>query len=418
MPAPFTLPVEDDPFNFALYADPYPNYRRVRETTPVYWSQLLHAWVLTRHADVKAALGDRRLSAARTRDAQAAQLSAELRRELAPVDELLGRWALFQDNPEHRRIRQALAAAFTPGLIESLRPRVQGIADGLIDAAGERGEMDLVADFALRLPARVIAELLGMASGDSERFQRWVHTLALYFAIGSLGNAETIAALRETVAQMAEFMRGIVDEHRRRPKDDLIGRLLAHGGPDDRLSEVEILSQCMLLLHGGYESTMNTISSGMLHILGDPEQRRLCGEDTSAAAAAVEEALRYEPAFQFVVRAATADLDLGGQAIAAGEQVVCVLAAANRDPAQFDDPERFDLRRQPNPHLSFGYGPHFCIGAALARMEGQIAFGTLLRRLGDLRLASDTPQLRPAFGVRSLETLPVTFSGVVPAEGR
>jgi len=389
MSDPFMLPVEDDPFNFARYADPYPNYRRVRETTPVYWSQLLGGWVLTRHADVKAALLDKRLSAARTRDAQAAQLSEDLRRELAPVDELLGRWALFQDNPAHRRLRQALSGAFTSGLVEGLRPRVQGLADELIDAARGRGEMDLVADFALRLPAMVIAELLGMSSGDSERFQRWVHTIALYFAIGSLGNAETIAALRETVEQMAGYMRAIVDDHRRVPREDLIGSLIGFGSPDEPLSEVEILSQCMLLLHGGYESTMNTISSGMFHILRDPDQRRLCAGDPGLAGAAVEEALRYE-------------------------QVVCVLAAANRDPAQFDDPERFDVRRQPNPHLSFGYGPHFCIGAALARMECQIAFSTLLRRLGDLRLASDTPQWRPAFGVRSLEALPVTFSKVEP----
>ena len=353
MSDPFMLPVEDDPFNFAKYADPYPNYRRVRETTPVYWSQLLGGWVLTRHADVKAALLDKRLSAARTRDAQAAQLSEDLRRELAPVDELLGRWALFQDNPAHRRLRQALSGAFTSGLVEGLRPRVQGLADGLIDAARGRGEMDLVADFALRLPAMVIAELLGMSSGDSERFQRWVHTIALYFAIGSLGNAETIAALRETVEQMAGYMRAIVDDHRRVPREDLIGSLIGFGSPDEPLSEVEILSQCMLLLHGGYESTMNTISSGMFHILRDPDQRRLCAGDPLAGAA-VEEALRYEPAFQFVVRAATAALDAGGQAIEEGQQVVCVLAAANRDPAQFDDPERFDVRRQPNPHLSFG----------------------------------------------------------------
>lgn len=414
MSAPFMLPVEDDPFNFARYADPYPNYRRVRETTPVYWSQLLGGWVLTRHADVKTALLDKRLSAARTRDAQAAQLSEDLRRQLAPVDELLGRWALFQDNPDHRRIRQALTGAFTSSLMEQLRQRVQGIADGLIDAVRDRGEMDLVADFALRLPAMVIAELLGMSSSDSERFQGWVHTIALYFAIGSLGNAETIAALRETVEQMADYMRAIVDDHRRSPRDDLIGGLIGYGPQDESLSEVEILSQCMLLLHGGYESTMNTISSGMFHILRDPDQRRLCVEDPGLAAAAVEEALRYEPAFQFVVRAATADLDIGGQAIQAGQQVVCVLAAANRDPSQFADPERFDIRRHPNSHLSFGYGSHFCIGAALARMEGQIAFSTLLRRLGDLRLASDTPQWRPAFGVRSLETLPVTFSKVGP----
>jgi pimeloyl-[acyl-carrier protein] synthase len=409
-----TLPIEDDPFNFSRLADPYPSYRRVRETTPVYWSQLLGGWVLTRHADVREALVDPRISAARTRDAQAAQLSEDLRRKLAPVDDLLGRWALFQDNPAHRRIRQALTGALTPNLVERLRPRAQELADGLIDAAQGRGEMDLVESFALRLPAMVIAELLGVSVGDADRFQGWVHTIALYFAIGSLGNAETIAALRDTVEQMAEYMRAIVDDHRRHPRQDLIGHLIGAAPGDEQLSEVEILSQCMLLLHGGYESTMNTISSGMFHLLRDPDQRRLCAEDPKLATSAVEEALRYEPAFQFVARVATADLEIGGQAILANQQVVCVLGAANRDPAQFADPERFDVRRHPNPHVSFGYGPHFCIGAALARMEAQIAIRTLLGRLRDLRLADETPRWRPAFGVRSLEALPVTFSAVDP----
>jgi cytochrome P450 len=405
-------PYEDDPFNFARYADPYPNYRRVRETTPVYWSALLGSWVLTRYANVKVALLDQRLSAALTREAQAAQLSEDLRRQLAPVDELLGRWALFQDNPAHRRLRQALSGAFTSRVMEQLRPRVQTLADELLDAAQERGEMDLVADFALRLPAMVIAELLGMPSTDYQRFQHWVHTIALYFAIGSLGNAVTIATLHQTVEQMADYMREIVDDHRRTPRDDLVGNLIAFEHQGERLSETEILSQCMLLLHGGYESTMNTISSGMLHILGNPDQRHLLGENPGLAGAAVEEALRYEPAFQFVVRVAMCDLDIEGQAIKAGQQIVCVLGAANRDPAQFAAPERFDIQRHPNPHLAFGHGPHFCIGAMLARMEGQIAFSTLVRRLGDLQLASDTPTWRPAFGVRSLETLPVTFSAV------
>jgi cytochrome P450 len=410
-----TMPAEDvDPFDFAKYADPYPNYRRVRETTPVYWSPMLYSWVLTRYADVRAALLDQRLSAALTREVQAAQLSEELRRQLGPVDELLGRWVLFQDNPDHRRLRHALSGAFTSRVMEQLRPRVQTLANELIDAARGRGELDLVADFALRLPAMVIAELLGVPGADYQRFQHWVHTIALYFAIGSLGNTVTIATLRETVEQMADYMREIVDDHRRTPRDDLIGNLIAYEQQGEGLSETEILSQCMLLLHGGYESTMNTISSGMLHILSNPDQQLLLRNNPDLAGGAVEEAMRYEPAFQFVVRVATADLEIEGQAIQAGQQIFCVLGAANRDPAQFNDPDRFDIQRHPNPHIAFGYGPHYCVGAALARMEGQIALSTLLRRLDDLKLATDTPAWRPAFGVRSLETLPVTFSTVRP----
>lgn len=418
MPASTEPPVTDDPFDFARHADPYPGYRRVREASPVYWSALLHGWVLTRYADVKAALADSRLSSALTRDVQAAQLSEELRRRLAPVDELLGRWALFQDDPAHRRVRLALHGAFTPQLIARLRPRVRAIADELVDAAAHRGELDLVGDFALQLPARVIAELLGMPHGDAQRFQPWVHTIATYFAIGSLGNLVTIDALRDTVEAMAGFMREIVDEHRRHPtghptghpEGDLIGSLLAFEHEGERLREVEILSQCMLLLHGGYESTMNTISSAMLHVLRDPQLRAA----PELAAGVVEETLRYEPAFQFVVRVATEDLELGDHPIGRGQQVVCVLGAANRDPAQFTDPDRFDPRRHPNPHLGFGYGPHFCSGAQLARMEATIAIDTLLHRLEGLELATDAPAWRPAFGVRSLATLPVRFSRVAP----
>lgn len=402
--------VEQDPFNFAIHADPYPNYRRVRETTPVYWSDLLGSWMLTRYADIKAALTDPRLSSAKTREVQTAQLSADLRRQLAPVDDLLGRWVLFQDTPAHRRVRLALHTSLSPRVIEQLRPRIQSIADGLIDAARGRGEMDLVGDFAFRLPAMVISELLGAPGAEYERFPDWVHTLELYFVIGSLGNAEIVAALREAVDQMADYVRKIVEDHRRQPRDDLIGNLLAFEHEGERLSEVEILSQCMLLVHGGYESTMNTISSGMLHILSNPDQRRLLSQNPDLAGAAVEETLRYDPPFQFVVRGAATDLVIGGQPIAAGQQVICVLGAANRDPAQFDDPERFSIQRYPNPHLAFAYGPHFCVGASLARLEAQIAFNTLLRRLDDLQLAHDTQTWRRAFGVRSLETLPVRFS--------
>ncbi len=406
--------VAEDPFDFSHNADPYPAYRRTRETSPVYFSKVFYAWLLTRYADVRAALTDPRLSAAMTRDVQAAQLSEDLRRDLGPVDDLLGRWVLFQDNPAHKRLRHALTTALGPRVLQAMEPRVQAIADRLIDGVRGRTEMDLVADFALTLPAMVIEELLGMKGGDHHRFQRWVHTIALYFAIGSLGNPATVGALRETVTEMADFMRGVVDDHRRSPKDDLVGSLLAAEHQGEALSETEILSQCMLLLHGGYESTMNTVSSGMVHILRDPAQKKLLLDNPTLAAGAVEEAMRYEPAFQFVVRVASDDLVIAGQPIRRGEQVVCVLGAANRDPSQFEDPERFDVRRSPNPHVAFGYGPHFCIGAALARMEGQIAIRTLLRRLEGLTLAAEAPDWRPAFGVRSLATLPVRFNAVVP----
>lgn len=405
------LPAASDPFSPTMLADPYAQFHRVRETNPIYWSQFFGGWVLTRYADVKAALLDQRLSAALSREFQTMQLSDDLRRQLAPANEMLGRWVVFQDNPDHRRLRHVLVTAFTPRIMEQLRQRIQTLADELIDAIQGRGEADLVADFTLPLPLILITELLGASVSDAKLFQHWARAITMYFAIGSIGNAETIAVLNEAVEQMADYLRQIVDDRRRNPRGDLISNLIAEQEAG-QLSEIELLSQCMIVLQGGHESTTDTMSSGLFHLLRNPDQYRLLREQPELAASAVEESLRYEPAFTMVTRVATEDLELGGQLIEAGQQVVCAFGAANHDPVQFPDPDRFDITRRPNPHLTFSHGPHFCIGAALARLQGQIAFNTVLRRLPDLKLVSEMPAWRQVWGPRSLETLPVTFTAV------
>jgi hypothetical protein len=399
-----------DPFGPAMLDEPYPHYGRVREHSPIYWSPFLDSWVLTRYADVKAALFDTRLSAALTREAQTVQLAPHLRGQLKPANDVLGLWLVFQDHNVHRRLRQLFSAAFTPRIVEQLRGRIQALADALIDAQAARGEMDLAADFAVRLPVLVITELLGAPQGDYELFKNWSRTVGLYFAIGTLGSETTIAALNEATRQMMEYIGGLVAERRRAPQDDLITNLIAAEQQGDRLSETELIANCILMLHAGHHSTTATIGSGMLHLLRDADQRRLLVEQPELAESAVEEVLRCEPAFPMVVRAASVDLQLGGHTIRAGQQINLCLAAANYDPAQFVDPDRFDMRRHPNQHLTFGYGPHFCLGAPLARMETAIAYTTLLRRLPDLRLAQPTPIWETTYGMRALETLPVSFT--------
>lgn len=399
-----------DPFGPIMLADPYPHYRTIREETPVYWSSFFGGWVLMRYADVKAALSDPRLSSALTRTAQAAQLPASLRDRFAPVDEFLGLWLAFQDPPQHLRLRGLFTGAFTPRVVERLRQRVQSIADGLIDAVQARGEMDVVSDFSARMTVMVLTELLGAPLGDHELFRGWARVIGWYFAIGAIGNETTLPILDRTVHEMSDYLRTIVEDRRREPQDDLVSALIAAENEGNHLTDTELLSNGLLLLTAGHDSTANTISSGVLHLLQNPEQAQLLRDDPALAELAVEEAMRYEPTFQFVVRVATVDMEIGGQPIRAGEQVVLAISSANHDPAQFHEPARFDMRRRPNPHMSLGYGPHFCLGARLARMESEIAFNTLLRRLPDLRLASETPAWGEPFGARMLTTLPVTFT--------
>lgn len=405
-----SLPPEIDPFRPVMLADPYSHYQRIREETPIYWSHFFGGWVLMRYADVKAALLDPRLSSALTRQAQAAQIPAALRGQFAPVDDFLGLWMVFQDPPQHRRLRQLFTSAFTPRMVERMRQRIQVIADDLLDAVYERGELDIVADFSSRLTVMVLTDLLGAPPRDYGLFRDWAHIIGWYFAIGAIGNEATLPILDRTVREMSDYLRAIVEDRRRAPRDDLVSALLAAEEQGSRLSDDELLSHGLLLLTAGHDSTANTISSGMFHLLRSPEQPRLLRDNPTLVELAVEEILRYEPTFPFLTRVATVDLEIGGLPIRAGEQVIAALGSTNRDPAQFPDPERFDIRRRPNQHITFGHGPHFCLGAPLARLELEIAFNTLLRRLPGLRLLDETPAWREEFGPRALTMLPATFT--------
>ncbi|HEY0733919.1 MAG TPA: cytochrome P450 [Herpetosiphonaceae bacterium] len=399
-----------DPFGPAMLAEPYPHYNRVRDQTPIYWSPFLNSWVLMRYADVKAALLDPRLSSALTRTAQIEHLPAHLRELLVPADSVLGRWLVFQDHADHRRLRQLFSAAFTPRIVQQMRVHIQALTDDLIDAAVERGQMDLVADFAAPLPVMVITELLGAPQKDYALFKHWSGTIGMYFAIGVIGNETTIPMLNQVTEQMVAHIGELVAARRREPRDDLITNLIAAEEQGSRLAETELIANCILMLHAGHHSTTATIASGIWHLLNEPEQRELLRTRPELAESAVEEVLRCETAFPMVVRAANTDLELGGHTIKAGQQINLCLAAANYDPAQFPHPNQFDITRHPNPHLALSYGPHFCLGAPLARMEIAIAFNTLLRRLPDLRLADPSPEWQTSYGMRALQALPVAWT--------
>jgi cytochrome P450 len=384
--------------------DPYPGYHRLRRAAPVYFHPLFRVHVLSRHAEVSAALKDPRLSVDRTRlaGAEAWNPWEELAEEWRPA---IRRSLLMLDPPDHTRIRSLVSKAFTPRRVERLRSRVAELVDELLHGKG--AEVDLVRDLAYPLPVIVIAELLGVPAADRDRFKRWSEELSAILdplsAGGRLGRAN------RAFADAARYMRRIFEERRREPRDDLVSALVAAEEAGDRLSEIELLSVTMLLLGAGHETTTNLIGNGILALLRNPGERRRLAEEPGLAASAVEELLRYDSPVQLTDRVTTGPTEIGGQSIRERRAVVLLLGAANRDPDVFPDPDRLDLGRPDNRHVAFGQGVHFCVGAALARLEAQVAIPELLRRYPDMRLAREprAADWKKSIVLRGLTTLPL-----------
>jgi len=398
-----------DLFSPEFFANPYQVYARLRAEAPVYWSEQLQGWLITRYADVRAALSDPRLTSVSLGDI-AVEIPAEIQPKAQTISDYLSLWLIAQNPPKHTRLRRLLNQGFKPRLIENLAPRIQTITDELLDAVQHYGRMEMMTEFFYPLPVMVIGEILGFPAHDRALLKAWSEDIFTFFHTGIMGDPEAITAMYRTVAEMREHLRGIIAEHRRTPQDDVIGNLIATEEAGDMLEEEELLSNCIFLLFGGHETTMNLLGNGTLTLLQHPEQLAQLRANPDLLPGAIEEFLRYESSIRLVFRMAKEDLELHGQPIRAGQRVFPVISAANRDPEQFADPDRLDLRRTPNPHLSFGHGKHFCLGASLARLEVRIAFATLLRRCLDLTLATDTQTLRAGLIMHGPETLPVTFA--------
>jgi cytochrome P450 len=355
----------------------------------------LGIWFLARHEDCGALLRDGRFSADRTQAERYRDLAREMPRSL-----------LGLDPPDHTRLRALVLKAFTPRVVEGLRPRIQQLVDDLLARLAGRGAAELVEEFAYPLPVTVIAEMMGVPVADRERFQRWSRALAA--SLDPIQPAERMKQTEAARLALGEFFREIIAERRRGPEDDLVSALVAAEERGDVLSEMELTVMCNLLLIAGHETTVNLISNGTLALLRHPEQleRWRRGEVTDETA--VEELLRYDGPVQLTGRVPVEPVELGGRSVPAFEPVIGLLGSANRDPELFSDAERLDLGRRPNQHLAFGRGIHFCLGAPLARLEGQIALGSLVRRFADLRLAGE-PVWRDQVVLRGLERLPVAF---------
>ncbi len=400
-----------DPFDPTFKANPYPAYAQLRSTAPVHRVTLSsgrRAWLVTRYDDAASVLQDERF----VKDWR----NAPPPEQLVSVSPLPGEYSklqignfLFVDPPDHKRLRTLVSKAFTPRLIEQMRGRVQEVADALLDAVQDKGEMDLVEDYAYPLTITVITDLLGVPAEDRNKFREWTTT-----AINGLSGATQEYVEKFLIPHMrafTDYLQAMFEEKRKDPEDDLVSALVRAEEAGDKLSEDELLGIVLLLLVAGYETTVGLIGNGTLALLQHPDQLQKLRDDPSLIKDAIEELLRYATPFEVSSeRFAREDVAIGETVIPKGEMVLVVMAAANHDPERFPEPDTLDITRTDNKHLAFGRGIHFCLGAPLARMEGQIAIGTLLQRMPNLRLKGSPESLTWNPGVlRNLQGLPVEF---------
>jgi pimeloyl-[acyl-carrier protein] synthase len=396
-----TPTLDVNPFSPQMTVDPYPTYARLREVGPAYVDPP-GLWVLSRYADVQMALRDPRFGREGVGGVVERVFGA------GPVSESFSRWMLFLNPPDHTRLRTLVTKAFTPRASEQLRSDIQRIVDDLIDPLQQRGTFDLVADLAYPLPVAVICKLLGVPDEDRDRFNEWSAAIAESLDAFVAARPDVIRRANEGAAGLTEYFRDLVSARRKQPRHDLLSALVAAEDLGDRLSEEELLATCVLLFFAGHETTVNLIAAGMLALLRHPDQLAKLRDDPSLIQSAVEELLRYDGPVQRTGRTIREDVEIGGVTIPSGARVTIFVASANRDPAQFQEPDRLDITRTVNHHLAFGAGIHYCVGAPLARVESQVAINTLLRRLPNLKLQSDLPVWRETAVLRGLTALPLT----------
>lgn len=387
-----------------VLADPYALYRQLQREDPVHWDPFLHTWVATRYDDVMTVL--QTYSADRTPAPE--QLAALGMEAFSPVAEVMMRQMLFLDPPQHTRVRTLAAKGFTPPRVEALRGHIADIVDNLLDAVHTSRSMDVIADFATPLPAIVSCEMLGLPAADWPQLSRWTRSFAEL-----LGNFQhnpvRAAPVKKTVDDMTVYFRDAIREQASRGHG-LLHSMATAEVDGDRLTEEEVVANAIITLVGGLETTTNLIGNGLLALLTHPDQWELLKREPALIPSAVEEFLRFESPIQHTARLAPADTELGGRPIRKRQAVTAIMAAANRDPTRFPEPDRLDIRRADNRHLAFGWSTHHCFGAPLARLEAQLAFAAIVERLGSVRLADGPVRWRQNAGAfRGLESLCVEF---------
>jgi cytochrome P450 len=403
------MPLAYTPSDPAVRADPYPQFTRLREEDPVHWSPGLKSWILTRYDDVARALSSAEQMSPDRLTPFYASLPEPGRATLSEAMRYLSLWIVFRDPPGHTRVRTLVAKAFLPGTINGWRPGIEETTERLLDnlAASGDGETDLVEALTMQLPARVIMRIMDVPERHLHDIKSWSDDI-MSFLFSAREIRDKYERARRGAVAMAALFRSLIEQRRREPGEDLLSLLIAARDNDDRLSEDELVATAMLLLFAGHETTTNLLSNATLLLLRDADARaRFTAMGPERVSAAIEEFLRFDGPSNAMSRVVRADHEIDGKRLRAGDRVFAMINAANRDPRQFDAPDTLNVARQPNRHLTFGQGAHFCIGAQLARLEARVALPRLFNRFPDLVLGSSPPVWHDSLVARGLSSLPV-----------
>lgn len=403
-------PAKKTVFRDEVLQDPYPTYARLHEEGPLHYLDVdgkWAVWSIFSHAECSSIAKDPRLSAKRAKQ-MVLSLPLSRQAEFSELARMFGLWLIFMDPPEHTRLRKLLNKGFSAQAVEGLRPQVEAIVDRMLKPLQHGSEIDLMSEFANPMPVRIILEMLGIPQELRDTFVDWSRAIAV-FRGNPNRTVEEARAAQNALIELTEFFRKTVAERRRNKGTDLISLLIDIEEEGEVLTEEELYAQCIALLFAGHETTRNLIGNGMHTLLKNPQQTAELREKPEMIRSAVEELLRYESPVQFTARVLKEDIEVCGQPIRKGWTVLCMLGAANRDPKQFKEPNQLDLKRLNNQHLAFSAGLHFCIGAQLARLEGQIAILNLVQRFPKMKLTGPRPEWASTFGFRGLKSLPVVM---------
>ena len=398
-------PLIYDPTDAATRCNPFPLYARLQDDDPVHWSPALRSWVLTRYDDVRQVVLSDAMSPDRLRPFYA-QLTGERHSTLAEVMRYLSLWMVFRDPPEHTRLRRLVGTVFTPRAIDALAPRISAVVDELLDTLPTGQAVDWARQVAMPLPAWVILDMLGLPHSAYAELKAWSDDLRAF--VGSArADTDRYARARSGAAGLAGYFRQVIAERRAAPGDDFISRMIAARDEHGSLSEDELVATCMLVLFAGHETTSHLLGNALNALLDHPDQLQRLRDEPALIHPAVEEFLRYDGPSNAIARVVSVDHEIGGKALKTGDRVFAMVNAANRDPRRFDAPHALDIGRTPNRHLTFGFGLHFCLGAPLARLEGQLCLGRLVQRFGRIARAPGEPEWIDALVMRGLSSLPI-----------
>ena len=403
-----TAPVAFDPGDEAVRRDPFAVFARLRDEDPVHWSPALRTWVVTRYDDVRDVAMTADLSPNRLKPFYAS-LKDERRTMLAEVMRYLSVWLVFRDPPEHTRLRRLLNGVINPKVVAAMRPSIRRVVDEVLDRVAHRDEVDFAAEVAALVPAWVILDMLGIPRERFDEIKVWSDDMRTFIGT-SRGEPARYERVQRGAHAMAAFFREAISERRAEPRDDVISRMIAATDDEGRLTEDELVGTCMLILFGGHETTTSLLTNGVNALLEHPEQLERLRTEPALIESAVEEFLRYDgPSFS-IARVVAEEHELAGRVLKPGERVYAMVSAANRDPRQFERPDALMLDRSPNRHLTFGFGIHFCLGAPLARLEGQACIAALLERHPRLARGSGEPVWLDAMVMRGLTRLPLRLA--------